>query len=251
MKLRQRFFIFALIGSSPLLIVLPACSSMTDNLPLIQETSHARFYSPNEHAVNSVASLAETFEANYNRLIGLFPYEAKDKTIIHVYTDRDAYQAMIGRDTEGTYDARDGIIKVYTPADLSDEIIRHNFNEQIIHEFVHLLIQQINPEVGHLKWLDEGIAYYAAGQLEEEMQSKTSYFDIPTFEQFADHDYFNKAHGAAYFYSGLMVKYIVDTYGIVTLNDMIRQPEQAHIQQLLTMPIDQFFKTWHDAMLSK
>ncbi|MBD3922006.1 hypothetical protein H8B09_24810 [Paenibacillus sp. PR3] len=158
---------------------------------------------------------------------------------------------MIGRDTEGTYDARDGIIKVYTPANLSDETTKRNFDQQIVHEFVHLIIQRINPDVGHLKWLDEGTAYYATGQLEEEMQSKNRYFDIPTFEQFADPDYFDKAHGAAYFYSGLMVKYITDTFGPDTLNDIIRQPEQEHMEQLLSMPLDQFFTKWHDAMLNK
>jgi|GEM_PF-1144016 len=248
---RNPFIGLLLAGPLLLLILLSACSSNTDNLPLVQETSHARFHSPSDNAADAVASLAEAFEANYDRLTELFQYKAKDKIVVHVYTDRNAYQTKIGRDTEGTYDARDGIIKVYTPANLSNETTKHNFDQQIVHEFVHLIIQQINPDVGKLKWLDEGTAYYATGQLEEEMQSKTSYFDIPTFEQFADPDYFAKAHGAAYFYSGLLVKYITDTYGSDTLNGMIRKPEQAHIEQLLATPIDQFFTAWRNAMLSK
>lgn len=251
MSPRHHFIGLALIVPALLLILLSACSSKAGDIPLLQQTAHASFYSPNDNAVEAIASLAEAFEANYDRLVGLFQFKTEDKIVIHVYTDRDAYQAMIGRNTEGTYDARDGIIKVYTPADLSDETTKHNFDEQIVHEFVHLIIQQINPDVGNLKWLDEGTAYYAAGQLEEEMQSKTSYFDIPTFEQFTDPEYFNKTHGAAYFYSGLMVKYIADTYGTKTLNAIIRKPEQEHIEQMVAMPIDQFFKSWHDAMLSK
>lgn len=69
----------------------------------------------------------EAFEANYDRLVGLFPYEAEDKATIHG------------------------------------------------------------------------------------MAGKTIYFDMPTFEEFADPAHFNQARGSAYFYSGLMVKYIVDT----------------------------------------
>lgn len=239
-----------LLLSALLITLLSACTSNTKALPLVQETAHARFYSPNDDAENTVAILAETFEANYDRLTTLFQYEAQDKAIIHVYTDRDAYQKMIGRDTEGTYDARDRIIKVYTPADLSDETTRHNFNEQIVHEFVHLIIQQISPDVGKVKWLDEGTAYYASGQLEEEMLEKPVYYDIPTFEEFADPDYFNKARGAAYFYSGLMVKYIVDHYGVEALNAIILQPEQKHVEQILNTTIDQFFAEWHNAMLN-
>ncbi len=248
MKSRIRILILTILSA---LLLLSACTSGADGLPLAQETVHARFYSPNDDAGEAVASLAEAFEANYERLAGLFQYEAKDKTIIHLYTDKDAFRQMIGRDTEGTYDARDRIIKVYTPADLSNETTKRNFNEQIVHEFVHQIIQQISPDVGKTKWLDEGTAYYASGQLEEEMRDKTRYYDIPTLEQFADPEYFAKARGAAYFYSGLMVKYITDTYGTDTLNEMIRQPDQEHVEQILNTPIDRFFEAWHDAMLNR
>lgn len=234
-----------------LLTLLSACKSNVDDFPLVQETAHARFYSPNDNAGGSVASLAEAFEANYDRLAGLFQYEADDKAIVHVYTDKNAFRKMIGRDTEGTYDAKDRIIKVYTPADLSDESTKHSFNEQIVHELVHQIIQQISPDVGKVKWLDEGTAYYASGQLEEEMREKTFYYDIPILEQFADPDYFDKARGAAYFYSGLLVKYIADTYGVDTLNAIIRQPDQDHIEKILNTSIDRFYEAWHNAMLNK
>lgn len=244
-------YVFRFILLSVLLInLLSACKSDAKVLPLVQETAHARFYSPNDDAAHTVAILAEAFEANYDRLTALFQYEAQDKAIIHVYTDRDAYQKMIGRDTEGTYDARDRIIKVYTPADLSNETTRRNFNEQIVHEFVHLIIQQISPNVGKVKWLDEGTAYYASGQLEKEMLEKPVYYDIPTFEEFADPDYFNKARGAAYFYSGLIVKYIADHYGVETLNAIILQPEQKHVEKILNTSLEQFFAEWRNAMLN-
>lgn len=234
----------ALAALFVLLALLSACADNKADLPLIQETKHAQFYSPNSDAGPTAAVLAETFEANYDRLVDLFHYDTISKTIVRVYTNRDEYQKMIGRNTEGTYDAKDRMIKVYTPADLSDPVTKHNFEEQIVHEFVHQVIQQISPGVGKVKWLDEGTAYYASNQLEEEMQTKTVYYDKPTFEQFVDPDYFNKAGGAAYFYSGLIIKYIVDKYGADTLNEMIRHPDQEHTEKALNTTIDKFFEAW-------
>ncbi|MFF2480454.1 hypothetical protein [Paenibacillus sp. NPDC058071] len=248
-KLRICIVVITIFTVLPL-ILLTACKSDAGRLPLKQETAHAGFYSPNDNSNESVASLAEVFEENYERLADLFRYTAEDKTIVHVYTDRNAFRKMIGRDTEGTYDGRDRMIKVYTPADLSDEGVKRHYNEQLVHEFVHQIIQQLSPDVGKVKWLDEGTAYYASGQLEEEMQRKTAYYDIPTLQQFADPGYFDQEGGAAYFYSGLVVKYIADTYGVDTLNEIIRQPDLEHVEQILKMSIDRFFDAWHDTMLN-
>jgi hypothetical protein len=240
---------FALFAALPL-IFLTACMNDANDLPLVLETSHARFYSPNHDAEDAASSLADAFEANHDRLAELFQYEAGDRTIIHLYTDKDEFREMIGRDTEGTYDAQDRIIKVYTPADISDETTRHNFKEQIVHEFVHQIIQQINPDVATVQWLDEGTAYYASGQLEEEMQVKTFYYDIPTIEQFADPEYFDKAGGAAYFYSGLMVQYIADTYGVDALNRIIRHPDHTAVERILDQSIAELHEAWHSAMIN-
>ncbi len=117
--------------------------------------------------------------------------------------------------------------------------------------FVHQIIQQISPDVATVQWLDEGTAYYASAQLAEEMQAKTFYYDIPTLEQFADPEYFDKAGGAAYFYSGLMVQYIADTYGVDTLNRIIRQPDYTAVERILNQSISELYEIWHSAMMNK
>ncbi|WP_216651693.1 hypothetical protein [Paenibacillus sp. NEAU-GSW1] len=231
-----------------LLIFLSACMGhKTDgDLPLIKETDHARFYSPDVNAdkEKAVTKLAEAFEAHYIRIVKLFQLDSTDKTIVHVYTNKADFQKMIGRNTEGTYVASENIIKVYTPESLNTPGVEDAFTDQIVHEFVHAVIQQINPDIGKTKWLDEGIAYYTSNQLQKELQARSLFLDIPTLEQLASPDYFNLEGGEAYFYSGLIIQYIVDKYGEDTLNEIIRNPEQNQFERIMQTTIDKFYEEW-------
>jgi len=229
-------------------IIVAACTSeKTDgDLHLIKETEHGQFYSPDSNADKgqAISMLAEALEANYIRITKLFQYESANKTLVHVYTNKADFQQMIGRNTEGTYVASENIIKVYTPASLNTPKAEVAFTDQIIHEFVHAVIQQIKPDIGKIKWLDEGIAYYASNQLQKELQTKSLFYDIPTYEQFARLDYFDQAGGAAYFYSGTIIRYIVENYGVGALNEIIRKPEQKQLEQVLNTTIDKFYIHW-------
>ena len=120
---------------------------------------------------------------------------------------------MIGRDTEGTYDASDQRLKVYTPSDLSRPDVRKEYTSQLIHEFVHAVIQQMNPIIGYIKWLDEGTAYYVANQLQDEIKRQRGFqAQIPDMDMLERADlYFEESGGEAYYFSGLIVKFV---YGI-------------------------------------
>jgi hypothetical protein len=155
------------------------------HLILIKETENGLFYSQNTNKDEKemIESLATSFEGNYERITQLFEFTPPQKTIIHIYTSKEEFHSVIGRDTEGTYDAEENIIKVYTPAILSRPAIHEEYTYQLVHEFVHAVIPQINPMVGNVKWLDEGIAYYASNQLKSELKSRSIYPDIPSLEQ--------------------------------------------------------------------
>ncbi|QGQ99336.1 hypothetical protein EHS13_32980 [Paenibacillus psychroresistens] len=103
-------------------ILVSACTGekTVGDLPLIKETEHGQFYSPDSNADKrqAISMLAEALEANYMRITNLFQYESANKTLVHVYTDKAEFQQMIGRDTEGTYVASENIINVYAPASL-------------------------------------------------------------------------------------------------------------------------------------
>lgn len=233
------------------LIFLISCSSRAhenfvynNGLYLIQETTYGQFYSPNKDSETQkvVEVLALAYKSNYDRLTNMFEYSPSEKTIFHVYTNREQFYEIIGRKTEGTYDSKDNVIKVFTPPLLSDPTIQSEYTDQIVHEFIHAIIQQINPIVGNIKWLDEGIAYYASLQLETELYGKTQLSDIPTLEQLKSPNYFDEFGNSAYFYSGLIIKFIVEKYGIDSLNDIIRDP--LKLETILNTSIDNLYINW-------
>ncbi|MFC5703357.1 hypothetical protein ACFPVX_18885 [Cohnella faecalis] len=240
------------VGASliALLIFATACSgdgtdkTASAELPLIKETDHGLFYSPDlpENVNRVITILSEAFESNYSRIAKLFDYELSDKTSIYVYTDKSEFQTMMGRATEGSYVASEKIIKVYTPANLDDPETREEYTDQIVHEFVHAVIQQINPSVGRVKWLDEGAAYYASNQLGKELQRRAVFFDLPTLEQLKSPDYFDEAGSAAYFYCGTFVQYMADTYGADALNRIVRNPKQ--IERILNNSFEKLYEQW-------
>ncbi|MDX8363502.1 peptidase MA family metallohydrolase [Cytobacillus sp. IB215316] len=114
---------------------------------------------------------------------------------------------------------------------------------QLIHEFVHAVIQQINPSVAGLKWLDEGIAEYASKQLEEDIKSRSTFNDYPTLRQLESGSvYFDEAGSTAYLYSGILIKYIVDEYGIDALNKIIRTP--TNIEVIMKASTENIYEQW-------
>ncbi|WP_239618076.1 hypothetical protein [Cohnella mopanensis] len=243
---------------SLLLLYLCACSNSNANdgntssnslMKIVQETEHGLFYSPDpeEKVKTSVAALAEAFESNYDRITKLFEFEPVGKTVIHVYSDKVEFTKMIGRDTEGTYVAKENVIKVYTPAALEDPEVKADYVAQVVHEFVHAVTQQINPVVGYAKWLDEGLAYYASNQLETELETRSLFLDVPTLEQLEDPDYFAKAGGSAYFYSGSIIRFIVHEYGEKALNEIIKDPEQ--MEQILKESTQNIYEKWKADLL--
>ncbi|BBI30962.1 hypothetical protein KCTCHS21_03610 [Cohnella abietis] len=191
-----------------------------------------------------IQTLANSFEANYPRIVGLFKYEPSGKTVVHVYSNKNQFQKMIGRSTEGTYVAEENIIKVYTPSSFSNQKNEDEYTFQVIHEFIHAVIQQINPAIGQVKFLDEGIAYYVSNQLEAELQTRTNFADIPTFEQLSSPEYFDKSGHEAYFFSGTIVRYISNKYGVDALNELIKNPEQ--IEQILNISLNQLYEQWSE-----
>jgi hypothetical protein len=234
------------------LIIICSCSSnnnyvefsANEKLFLVNETEHGLFYSQStdENVKEMMGTLALSFEANYKRITELFDFTPSKKTIFHVYSDRGEFYRIIGRVTEGTYVAKENIIKVYTPINLENPNVHSEYSFQLVHEFVHAIIQQINPVVGQLKWLDEGTAYYASNQIESELKNRSVYLDIPTLEQLKSPTYFEDSGGSAYFYCGMIVKFITDKYGKGTLNKILRKPEE--FESILNNSTENFYQEW-------
>ncbi|MDT8976459.1 hypothetical protein RQP50_09425 [Paenibacillus sp. chi10] len=101
-----------------MVMLISSCSLQTITYPkelaLAKETEHAMIYvRKTEQDINAMVEIISSeFESQYKRITDMFQISPSEKAIIHIYTDKDQFRQMIGRDTEGTYDARDKIIKV-------------------------------------------------------------------------------------------------------------------------------------------
>ena len=156
MSLRSEFYWFSWLD-------LPFQTQTGDSteLTLSRRPSTRSFYvrDTDEDIGEMVKILSTYFEEHDPRITEMLRFAPPEKTTVFIYTDKDQFREMIGRDTEGTYDATDQRIKVYTPSDLSQPDVRKEYTFQLVHEFVHAVIQQMNPIIGYIKWLDEGTAY--------------------------------------------------------------------------------------------
>lgn len=201
-------------------------------------------YKTDEDITNMIDIISDEFESNFITLNEMFQVDKPQAATIYIYTNKEQFKQVIGRDTEGTYDASDKIIKVYTPANLRLDHVRQEYTFQVIHEYIHAIIQQINNDVGHIKWLDEGIAYYATGQLEIDIASqrydKIQLPDLTMFEE--SQRYFEQYGGRAYYFSGLIIKYIDETYGTDVLNEIILNPK--NMEHILQTSFEEFYEDW-------
>lgn len=220
-------------------------------LTLVKETEHALFYvrDTDEDVSQMVDILSSYFEEHYPRITQMLKFSPPEKTTIFIYTDKNQFREMIGRDTEGTYDAGDRRIKVYTPSDLSDPDVKKEYTFQLVHEFVHAVIQQMNPVIGYIKWLDEGTAYFVANQLQDEIRSQRRFqAPIPSLEQLEQsHVYFEKAGGEAYYFSGLIVQFVYEKFGADAFNDFLRDP--LAVESILGIPLPRLYDAWKEYVM--
>lgn len=236
-----------------LIMLIGSCSSfpysretVPNELTLVKETDNSLIYiwKTDEDIKDMVEIISSEFENHYRRLTELFQYSPSQKTSIVIFTDKEQFSHYIGRDTEGTYDADNKIIKVYTPSDLSRIDIRNEYTSQVVHEFVHAILQQLSPDIGGVKWLDEGTAFFASEQLQAEIQSKRyAYLALPDLSKFMDSQlFFDEAGGTAYYFSGLVVKYIYEEFGKENFNKVLRDP--LKIEDILNKSIEEIYTEW-------
>lgn len=109
----------------------------------------------------------------------------------------------------------------------------------VVHEYAHLLVNEINPDAPI--WLAEGIACYEGsnGAYIEKGGAVAKALPAIAFSGIQDNYYDTPA---ADVYSFLAVKYIIDTYGLDKLNQLLRTPDE--IEGIFGVSISAFEKQW-------
>lgn len=162
---------------------------------------------------------------------------------VEIFPDQKAYDA--GLTDEGVTGSPacsgDGKISLVSPRS-PIRVPGISYDQRLmmaVHEYAHLLVNEINPDVPI--WLAEGIACYegAGGTYIEKGGTVAKALPAIAFSAIQDSYY---GTPAADVYSFLAVKYIIDTYGLDKLNRLLRNT--GDIEGILGVNTLDFEKQW-------
>jgi hypothetical protein len=136
----------------------------------VQFTSeHFIFYSIDKDKP-CLKDLSETLETNYSRITATFKPELPSKIRVRVYPDIDEFQISIGWLESldwfvGCLTKQE--IRMVSPLNPGKIHSYHSLLIVAVHEFAHLVQSALSVDSATPLWLDEGVAMYEAGQMDE------------------------------------------------------------------------------------
>ncbi|HPT08351.1 MAG TPA: basic secretory protein-like protein [bacterium] len=160
-----------------------------------------------------------------------FKLEIPD-VIVRVYKTRDEFNKQLGMETADWLVANtsgNSEIDILSPLSMEKES-SHNKSEflQILkHEFTHLFVNSLANGKSVPKWLNEGLAAYVAKQHQNE--NSPVYFEENFCQKLSTPaDWDNNVNYGAYTVAALFVKFLVDKYSIVKINQLLRSLNNAY-----------------------
>lgn len=122
-------------------------------------------------------------------------------------------------------------------------ITREDRLQMAVHEFAHLLVDEINPNAPI--WLDEGVACYEGSfdfyaRVGRENMEKLPKIGFAVLQD----EYYNLP--GADLYAFYAVSFIVDEYGYGAINKLIRNPEE--LEGILGLSKAEFSGRWNSFM---
>jgi hypothetical protein len=192
---------------------------------LIHQTSHFSFYcQQQDQAV--LNDLETNLEQNFQRISERYQTSVTNKIEVEIYSNQTALRHSIFFLGIGVPKWISGIgskgkIKLLSPLNPDPE---HTYDEILkvaVHEMTHILLQSIRYKKLP-PWLNEGVALYEAGQMDEgrinKLRQKVLLGKLPSFNDLETN--FSKADG--YVFSATIIELIIQEYGMEKLNQLIR-----------------------------
>ncbi len=234
------------------LLTIPEIAGQNnDALTLTKESPHFAFFST-KGDIGILDSLEIILENNYTRITNRLGIQISKKINVKVFPDIKAFHVAINYP-----DAPDWVVG----SCMGDELLMvsplnpgsiHNhasLMQVIVHEFVHIAVYAaIGDKVvsGLPKWLNEGYAQYEAGQINEYVR-KTVASGMrekapPTWAQLNTASAMEFGHMNGYGLSATIVEFLVLTYGIDKLVQLIKAPET--METIYGLPESALEKQW-------
>jgi hypothetical protein len=214
------------------------CNSQT--LPISKATRYGTF-KYTEHDKTSIDDLIRLCDEQLNNISCELKLDIDKNTIIEIYPNQSEYDKyIINPDLRGSPAiSGNGIIQLVSPNSKIkiDTISYPNRLLFVIHEYVHLMVDQL--ESPPPTYLDEGLACYYGYYDFYHFIIKDHFGEIkliPSIEQLQNQYY---EIPAADIFSFLVVDYLINSYKKEPISSIIRQPdsiisENAHWTQYIT-----------------
>lgn len=173
--------------------------------------------------------LFDELKDNVERITVKYKHQPSRKIIIEIYPDLPTFHQAVGEKDApnwfmGTFE--DNILKIVSPLNPGPEHTYQSILTSTVHLFTMWLITDINPLAP--KWARQGVGgYESKGMSEQFIRSSTldviNDLVIPSFQEL-NNDTWDFETMKGFQFSRLIVEFIIEKYGIDTLNKAIRNP---------------------------
>lgn len=193
---------------------------------------------------NVLKDIKNVLEEYYQSVCDDLEYQYTYKVVVEIYPDQKTYNENVMDDDLIGYPACSGNRRMQLVSPASPiKVSGIPYNERLlmaVHEFVHLMINEINNELP--MWLNEGLASYEGSSAIYEYFCKTYFYQLPSIElNHLERNYYSIPAADIYSYSA--VHFIVEKFGFKKLNQLIRNPE--NFEKILSISKSDFNKQWN------
>jgi hypothetical protein len=206
-----------------------------NSLELQLASEHFAFYS-DEGDRDVLDRLATTLESNYSRITSHMQTQFAEKIRVYIYPTVESFHSAVFLP-----DAPDWIVgaagrnelKMVSPRNPGSAHTYNSLMQAIVHELTHTVVLNVREQghVGLPKWLNEGYAFYEAGQMTEDMRTVVKENSVkrslPSWIELDQAGTVEFGDMDGYAYSTTIIEFLVDSYGRDKLRRLILAPEKA------------------------
>jgi len=180
--------------------------------------------------------LSLTLESNYLRITKNMDTSFDSKIDVLIYPDLKAFHRAINYPEAPDWvvgAASKNELKMVSPLNPGSEHSYESLMEAIVHELTHTVVLNFRKQglAGLPNWLNEGYAYYEAGQLTENelqtIQSNLLNNKLPSWQDLKNANPFQFGDMGGYGISATIIEFLVESYGVEKLKQYIIEPENV------------------------
>jgi len=220
------------------------------SFPLQLTSAHFNLYSEKDDA-QVLEALSNVLESNYQRITTNMQTRFDSKIKVFIYPNLTSFHTAINYKNAPDWvvgAAGKNELKMVSPLHPGPEHSYKSLMKAIVHELAHTVVLNLRKQgaVGIPKWLHEGYAYYEANQLTEaerkQIYSNVTTSTLPSWKQLAEATTAQFGDMGGYGLSATIVAFLINTYGIEKLHQLMLQPKS--VEKIYTLPNKELEIAW-------